>query len=122
MSLAETQQIMVMLQEIMQILNNVQAKTRNVVEDTPKVKEHEISLRKQVHTLNMMIALLGTFSGDKTISGASRKIQQLMMSAFRLYMLFMALDAMAGPWGLAYALGNAAATGMTLGNMMAIGE
>ena len=46
MSLAETQELMRTMKELMALLNNVQAKTEKIVADTPKVKDSLASFKQ----------------------------------------------------------------------------
>lgn len=113
MSLAETQQIMSMLQEIMQMMNGIDVKTKQVVAETPKVQAHELSLQKQVRTLNIMMMVVENMTGDKNIDALINKVQQFIMLLMRLRMVMLAVEAASGPWGWVYAGANIAAFGVT---------
>lgn len=121
MSLAETQQIMRDLQEIMQLLNGITTKSEKVVADAPKIKDAELSLRQQVRTIDIMLMTLSAATGDKTIDGATRKIQQFIMLLMRARMLMLALGMAMNPasgfGGLAYFGANMLSIGMTVNTL-----
>jgi multidrug transporter EmrE-like cation transporter len=82
-----------------------------------------LSLQKQVRTLNMMMMLLQTMTGDANVDKAIQKIQQLTMSFMHLRMTMLAFQMAAGPVGWAYAGVTGIATAMSFGSMMiGIGE
>lgn len=75
MSLAETQQIMQILQEIMALLNGVMAKTSSINRDLPQTKTAIASKRdllRLLNELNIAFALMGATD----INDYTRKLQQ----------------------------------------------
>jgi len=136
MSLSETQEIMSLLQEIMQMLDNADGKIDQI---TGKVTGSSggssggdsggadsggsgLSLRQQFRTLNMMGIVLEQMTGNKNVDVAVRKFSQLLMVLMRLRMLLFVISeleagTLGGPWGLAYAAANAIGFGMSLNTL-----
>lgn len=119
MSLAETQQIMSMLQEIMQLLNNADVKTTTI---TKKIGfnpsgSSSMSLRRELHVLNMYTTAIERWSGNGTLTEILNEIQTAEAAALRFYMLMMAINALSTgitPFGLAYAGAQLIGFGITL--------
>jgi hypothetical protein len=77
MSLAETQQIMAMLQEIMRMLDNVDVKTSKLEADLPKTKEALATKRdllRLMTELNQVLAFLGASELNDYISKLQKAI------------------------------------------------
>ena len=106
-----------MLQEIQQVLNGINVTTEKVTAQTPKLTEHEMSLRKEIRTLNLLMMTFERFAGDDRLSGIINKIQQVMQVVMRLRLTILALAAASGPWGWLYAGANVLATGIAIGNL-----
>ena len=117
MSLSEANQILTVLERIDAILNNVTVKSDKVIESTPKLQEHEISLRKEIRTLSIRMMTMQRFSGRDTLDGVINKAQEVMAIVMRLRMLMLAVEVASGPWGWAYAAANAVAVGISVSNL-----
>ena len=121
MSLAETQQILADLQEIMALLNGVEVKSTKVVENTPQIQASGLSLRQNIRTLNEMLLLVQVATGNKNIDRAIQKTNQLTMILYRAYILAnlvaSAEFATMGPLGWAYAGAHIASIGLSI-NML----
>ena len=87
------------------------------VEKAPEVERSEISLQKQMRTLNLLTLEFRVLTGDPTIDGATQKIQNFMRILMRLRMLLYAVQAASGPWGWLYAGANAVAVGISITNL-----
>jgi hypothetical protein len=108
MSLAETQQIMADLHEIMEMLNSANVTSQKLEHAAPRIEQNEISLRKQIRTLDTALMLLQIAMGEKNVDRATKKIIQFTQFVYRGYIMVQALAAASGPWGWAYAIGNVA--------------
>jgi hypothetical protein len=107
MSLAETQQIMSMLQEIMQLLNGAEIKTSTLSKNIGYSSGGGggMSLRRELRLINMYTVAVEKWSGSGTLAGVMNGIQQAEAAALRFYMLILAINALAAgptPFGALY--------------------
>lgn len=114
MSLADTQEIYNMLVECVNVINGINTGTEKIVAQTPQLEKHELSLQKEVRTLNILIMTMERFTGATNISDAINTVQRFMQILMRLRMTILALEAASGPWGWLYVGANVLATGMML--------
>ena len=118
MGVGQAQEILTLLRECMQVLDGVTATTDKVIASTPNLEQHELSLRKEVHTMNMLMMTFQQFTGgDATVNAVINEVQKIMMLMMRLKLIILALESASGPWGWLYAGANIAAFGVALGNM-----
>jgi hypothetical protein len=136
MSLAETQQIVADLQEIMQMLNTAETKVDDVTEKVTgkssknsrgySFTEDKVSLRREMYTMNMYMVAIQRMTGSDEISGMINKIQSAIATAMRLRMLLLSIQtiqtAMAmgnalTPWGIAMVGANAIGLGISLSTL-----
>ena len=117
MSVAQAQQLVGMLNEIMTYFQGIDNLSTKIQADTPKIQESDVSLRRQVKTLNLMMADFQYFTGNDTLDAGVDKMQQMLMIGMRLYLLFDAINMAAGPWGWAYAVANGVAVGISISNI-----
>jgi hypothetical protein len=81
-----------------------------------------LSLRRQIHTLNEMMMLIQVLTGNKELDAAIRKVQQFIMVLMRLRMLLFAISeiqsgAIGGPLGIAYGIANIIGLGVSLNTL-----
>jgi hypothetical protein len=84
MSASELSEVYQLCTEIMEVLNGVNTATEKVVAQIPKIQAHEISLRKQIHMINLTINMVEQFSHSKTLSEFSQKIEATIMVMIRM--------------------------------------
>ena len=114
MSIAQAQEILVLLNEVNAALQNIDTVSTKIQEDAPKLKEAELSLRQDIRMLNLLMITIQRFSGDSTLSGFLNSAQRIMGVVVRINMMFNALAVASGPWGWIYAAANITATGMMM--------
>ena len=122
MSLAETQEIMGLLQQIMAMLDGVDLKTEKVTRNIGfnASSGGTSSLRRELHVLNMYTIALQKWSGNDTLAGIMNGIQEIIQVTTRLYMLALAINALAAgptPFGLLYLGANAIGFAVTLNTL-----
>jgi hypothetical protein len=95
MSLAETQEIMAVLQEIMAMLEGAGVKVDEVTEKvTGKTREggvsggsdDNLSMRREMRVMNMYMVAMQRFTGSDTLSQIANKIQSVTAATMRLMM------------------------------------
>jgi hypothetical protein len=104
-----------MKQQVAEVTAQVEG-LRNQTEET------NLSLRRQIHTLNEMMMLIQIFTGNKELDAAMRKVQQFIMVLMRLRMLLFAISeiqagTIGGPIGIAYGIANLIGFGMSINTL-----
>ena len=130
MSLVETQEIMATMKEILALLDASEVKVKDVTEKVTGKSGggvgEELSLRREMHIMNMYMVAMQRFSGSDNISQIVNKIQSVTMAAIRLQMLLRSIQviqtALAAslavtPWGWAMLGANAIGLGMSLSTL-----
>ena len=83
-----------------------------------------LSLRHELHVINMYTMSMEKWSGNSTIAGIMNKVQQVEALIMRVYLLSIALNSLiAGPtaFGVLYAGANLLGLAMTASNMSQMG-
>jgi hypothetical protein len=124
--LSEIQEVMSTLTEVDRLLADIELKISNITQTSNGGSagtggNSGLSLRQQVHSLNVMMILVEQMTGDKNIDKAMQKVQQFIMVLMRLRMLLFAIEEVAagglGPAGWIYAAANAAGFGISLATL-----
>ena len=110
------------LQEIMQLLDGAQLKTDKVSSSIGYSSSGSKgnSLRRELSVLNMYTVALERWSGNDTLSGLMNEVQKVQRVILRMYMLTMAVQALAAgptPFGLLYLGSQVLGLGMTLSTL-----
>lgn len=122
--MSEIQEVYATLLEIDKLLDGIEAKIENINGQVSGGKDggRELSIRQQLHTLNLMGMLLEQMTGDKNVDRAVQKFNQLMMMLMRLRTLLFVISeleagTLGGPWGIAYGVANIVAFGVSLNTL-----
>jgi hypothetical protein len=124
MSLAETQELMTTMQEIIRLLDGAEVKVAKIQETVGGDRgTRDLSLRSQLRILNVMSTLISDMSGgNKDINYLQSKINQTSMAFMRLYMLAITIQELqagiiGGPLGIAYGVANLIGFGIALNTL-----
>jgi hypothetical protein len=117
MSLSETQEIMQVLQEIIQLLDGVEVKTNKAIDDFPKMKESLTTLREVERVALRYLALTRRMGLS---DGAQQQIQTLSEIIVTVRMLQTSLNLlMSGtPLGTLMSIAGFAMTGFAIYDSM----
>jgi hypothetical protein len=112
-SLAETQQIMQLCQEIIQLLNNAEVKTTKLIADLPTTKETLVTVRELERVAIRYLAIVRRMGLPDDAANAIMVLSKLIVVIRMLHMSYNMLAA-STPFGLLMGLAGFAMTGFAI--------
>jgi hypothetical protein len=117
MSLAETQQIMQVLQEIMQLLNGVTIKTEQIKRDIPQTREALATFRQLERIALRFLVLAKRMGLPEDIDRGISKVMELIV-AIRMLQMSMNMMMASNPYTMIIGMAGFAGSIMTFGSML----